>query len=101
MNIEPVFIAEDRSIAVPPGHIIKTGYVHIDAVRLACRARMAVGDVAKAFQEQLQLGDRQKWPCPRGHWDGDRFVLIDGRHEFVAKQMLGLEHILVAWAEPV
>ncbi|VWX51772.1 hypothetical protein [Novosphingobium sp. 9U] len=98
--IEPVFTAEDRSIAVPPGHVIRTDYVHVDAVKLACRARMAVGDVDRAYQKRLQLGDRQPWPCPRGHWEGDRFVIVDGRHEFVAALMLGIEWVLVAWVEP-
>lgn len=27
---EPARIADDRSIAVPPGHIIRTDYVHVD-----------------------------------------------------------------------
>lgn len=101
MKIEPVFTTEDRSIAVPPGHVIRTDYVHVDQVKLACRARMAVGDVDRAYQKRLQLGDRQPWPCPRGHWEGDRFVIVDGRHEYVATLMLGLEWVLVAWVEPV
>lgn len=98
-EIMPIAVAEDRSIAVPPGHVIRTGYVHVDQVRLACRARMAVGDVDRAFQRRLQLGDRQPWPCPRGHWDGDRFVVVDGRHDFVACLMMGIEFVLVAWVE--
>lgn len=100
ISIEPVRIADDRSIAVPPGHIIRTDYVHVNQVKLACRDRMAVGDVDRSYQRRLQLGDRQPWPCPRGHWEADRFVVVDGRHEVVATLMLGLEYILVAWCEP-
>ncbi len=95
----PVVIAEDRSLAVPPGRTIRTGYVAVEQVRLACRERMAVGDVDRAYQRRLQLGEHQPWPCPRGHWEGDRFVVVDGRHDFVAALMLGLSHVLVAWPE--
>ncbi|RYD46947.1 MAG: hypothetical protein EOP83_28810 [Verrucomicrobiaceae bacterium] len=98
--MRPILQAEDRSLAVPPGQRVVTGYVHIDKIILGCRARMAVGDVDRAYQRRLQLGDHQPWPCPRGEWQGDRFVIIDGRHDTVAAMMLGQEYILAAWPEP-
>lgn len=88
-TVLPVAIAEDRSMAIPPGALVRTGYVPINAVDLACRDRMSMGDVERAYQKRLQLGDRQSWPPPRGQWAGDRFVIVDGRHEFVAALMLG------------
>lgn len=94
-----IAVVEDRSLAVPPGQHVVTGYVPIHKVRLACRDRMAIGDVRTAYERRIQLGDHQPWPCPRGQWDGDAFVVIDGRHDYVAALMLGLEHILVAWPE--
>lgn len=90
----------DRSLAVPPGHIVVTGYVDVFRVRLACRERMAVGDVDRAYQRRLQMGDRQEWPCPNGRWDGETFTILDGRHEWLSAVMLGQTHILVAWVEP-
>ncbi|MER8811414.1 hypothetical protein [Mesorhizobium sp. M0965] len=93
---EPSFTA-DRSMVVPPGHIVETGYVPVEDVILACRERMAIGDVNTAYQKRLQLGACQSWPPPRGHWQGNRFVLVDGRHEFIAALMLGQSHLLVAW----
>ncbi len=101
MESQPVFLSEDRSIAVPQGQIIKTAYVEVFKCRLACRDRMSMGDVNGAYQKRLQLAEKQPWPCPRGHWEGDEFVIIDGRHEWVATVMLGLPYILVAWvADP-
>ena len=97
--MQPILLAEDRSLSVPPGRLIRTGYVHVDQIRLGCRARMAVGDVDRAYQRRLQLGEQQPWPCPRGEWDGDRFDIIDGRHDVVAALMLGQEWVLVAWPE--
>lgn len=91
--------AEDRTLSVPPGAVVKTAYVDIWRVRLACRERMAVGDVGESYQKILQLGDRSRFPCPNGHWEGDEFVIHDGRHEFVASLMLGKTHILVAWVD--
>lgn len=96
---DAVRLAEDRSMAVPQGASVRTGYVPIHSVVFACRDRMSVGDVDLAYRKRLQLGERQPWPCPRGHWDGDRFVLVDGRHEYVAALMLGFEALLVAWVE--
>jgi len=92
-------LAEDRSLAVPPGQRVVTGYAHIDQVKFACRARMAIGDVDRAYQQRLQLGDHQPWPCPRGYWEGDRYVVVDGRHSVAAALLLGQEYILVAWPE--
>ena len=68
-------------------------------VRLACRERIAVGDFDRACQKRLQAGPDQPWPCPTGWWDGESFVLCDGRHEWLATVALGYEHLLVAWLE--
>lgn len=91
---------DDRTLDIPPGHVVRTGYVDVFSVRLACRDRLAVGDVDRAYQRRLQLGDRQPWPCPNGWWEGETFVVADGRHEWVATVMLGHTHMLVAWTEP-
>lgn len=93
------FVIADRSLTVPRGAIVRTGYVAVENVRMACRERMSVGDVDRAFQKRLQHGDAQPWPCPNGRWDGERFELHDGRHEFIATLMLGHTHLLVAWIE--
>nr|WP_315051301.1 hypothetical protein [uncultured Brevundimonas sp.] len=100
MDVTPVSQAADRSISVPPGHLVRTGYVAVGQVDMACRARMAVGDVKESYERLIQMGSHQPWPCPRGHWSGERFVVVDGRHQFVASLMLGLEYLLVAWVEP-
>jgi hypothetical protein len=95
----PAAFAADRSLLVPPGRTIKTARVCIWKCRLANRERMAVGDVGAAFQKLLQVGDAAVWPCPNGYWDGDEFVIHDGRHEYVASMVLGRIEILVAWIE--
>ncbi len=90
---------EDRTFRVPAGAIVKTGYVPIHKVRLACRDRMAVGDVDRAYQKVLQRGSDQSFPPPNGFWEDDTFVIQDGRHEYVASTMVGLTHLFVAWIE--
>lgn len=96
---EPVAFAMDRSIRVPPGAVVKTGYVDIFKCRLACRERMAVGDVKLAYEKVLQQAGHAVWPFPNGYWDGDEFVIKDGRHEYIASLMVGHSHILVAWVD--
>lgn len=105
MSTRPVDVAEDRTLRVGPGQLVRTGYVPAHRIRLACRARMAVGDVESAYRRRLQLGDSQPWPPPVGRWEEDpedgrrQFVITDGRHEYVAALMLGHRSILVAWLE--
>lgn len=86
-------------MVVPPGRHVCTGYVEMHRIRLANRSRMAVGDVDAAYRRQLSLGSSQAWPCPVGEWDGDWFVVLDGRHQKVAAEMLGMTHLLVAWMD--
>lgn len=90
-------IAEDRSMFVPSGATVKTAYVAVEAIVLACKDRMAIGDVERAMQRLMSAAPGQPWPCPVGEWRGDRFVISDGRHAAVAALMLGHTHLLVAW----
>lgn len=94
-----VAVAQDRSMLIPPGSIVETGYVSVWKCVFATRERMAVGDVDRAFQKRIQMGDHQSWPCPRGYWIDDEFIIVDGRHELIAALMLGIEYILVAWVK--
>lgn len=91
--------AADRTLRVPAGKRIVTGYVDVWKCQLANRAPMAVGDVAAAHNKLLQLGDDALHPCPNGHWEGEEFVIHDGRHEYLAAVMRGRLQILVAWVE--
>lgn len=97
--MQHVSTAEDRSILVPPGKVVVTGYVKIDGLIFACRDRMSIGDLDVAYRRRLQCGTSQPWPCPRGHWKGETFVIDDGRHEAIAAMMLGVEYILCAWID--
>ncbi len=94
-----VGIPEDRSMIVPAGKKVVTGYVSIDLLALENKSRMAIGDVERAMQRRMSCAPNQPWPCPVGEWRGDTFWIFDGRHECVAAIMLGCSHILVAWLE--
>lgn len=91
--------AADRSLRIPAGKVLRSAYVCVWKCRLANRAPMGVGDVGAAHQKLLQLGADSLHPCPNGHWEGDEFVIHDGRHEYLASLMLGRTDILVAWVE--
>lgn len=90
----------DRALRVQPGWTVETGYVDVFRIRMACRDRMAVGDVGAAYHKALQLGNDEQFPCPTGEWDGDTFVLQDGRHHWISCLMLGKSHMLVSWLAP-
>jgi hypothetical protein len=98
--LAPSFVAPDRSMRVPPGMVVRTGYVSVWKCQLGSRASMAVGDVADAHRRLLQLGPDTLWPCINGEWSGSEvFVIHDGRHEYIASLMLGRAYVLVAWLE--
>ena len=90
--------------AVPPGHVVRTGYVAIhDIVCHSAGGRQLLpAEVERAYRKQLEFGTEQGWPPPTGYWRVDRrFVLTDGRNRFIAALMLGVEHLLVAWLIPL
>jgi hypothetical protein len=89
----------DKTLAVPQGEVVVTGYVPIEKVRLACRDVMGIGDVREKYELVKQNAPSSLWPPPIGHWDGDYFVIEDGRHHKIAYEMNGYSHILVAWLE--
>lgn len=98
-----VWIAEDRSIRVKPGQLVKTGWVDIDKCKLGARVQMQPASVEKAFQKLLCLGDDAPWPPIVGEWSkdeqGDRFVVWDGRHQYLASLMLGKTALFVCWLD--
>ena len=95
----------DKTLRSPPGAKLHVEYVHIDRLRLGNRTPMAIGDVKEKFELILQNRPAYIFPCPVGTWTGDpsdplsRFTVHDGRHSYLAYQMHGYEHVLVAWIE--
>lgn len=86
---EAVLVAEDRSMEIPAGAIVRTDYVAVDNVP---------SPAVPAWQSAMwtrHIGSG----CNLGYWEGKRFVLLDSRHEYIASLMLGHSHLLVAWAE--
>ncbi len=94
-------ISDDRDMAVRPTQIVKTAWVPIDLCRLGSRVALNPAAVERAFRRLLSLGDCQVWPPPNGRWEHDRFVVYDGRHEYLAALTLGREHLFVAWLEDI
>lgn len=91
---------EDRSLFVQPSQVVKTEWVDIDSCVMACRERMDFAAIERAGRRILQAGECQMWPPPYGHWSGTRFVICDGRHEYLASLALGRTKLFVAWLEP-
>ena len=71
----------------------------MDACRLACRERMDCAAIERAYRRYLQAGGAQFWPPIVGRWEGERFAVLDGRHELLALMALGREKVFVAWTE--
>ena len=87
-------------MCVRPDQTISTAWIDIDLCVLGCRVPMAPEAVAVAekWRRLLCLGDCAPYPTVIGHWRGDgRFVVCDGRHEFMAALMRGRERMFVSW----
>jgi hypothetical protein len=96
----PVIIHEDRTMCVQPHQTVKCEWVYVNLCVLGCRDRMSPEAVEKKWRRLLQQGDAACWPPIIGRWSTDgRFVVCDGRHEFIASLMHGREKVLVAWIE--
>jgi hypothetical protein len=96
-----VLVAEDRSMCVQPYQTVQTAWVDIDLCKLGCRVPMSPEAVEKRFRRLLNLGDCAPWPPIVGHWEGERFVVDDGRHDYLAALMLGREKVFVCWLHDV
>ena len=93
-----VRVLQDRSMCVRPDQLVRTAWVDVDCCRLGSRTPMGVGDVEHAVRKLVNQGEGLgTWPPPVGHWDGERFVVDEGRHEYLAALMLGRERVFVAW----
>lgn len=95
-----MILVADREMVVQPDQRVSTDWVHVDACRLGCRERMDCAAIERAFRRLLQLDRGQAWPPILGHWEDGRFVVDDGRHEYLAALALGRERVFVAWLEP-
>lgn len=90
-------MTEDRSLFVQPTQHVRTAWISIDRCRMGCRERMDFAAIERAGRRYVQAGECQMWPPVVGHWDGERFVVCDGRHEYLALLALGRDKLLVAW----
>ena len=96
-----VLVPEDRSMCVQPYQVVQTAWLDIDLCRLGFRLPMSPEAVEKKFRRLLNLGDCAPWPPIVGHWEGERFLVDDGRHDYLAALMLGRERLFVCWLQDV
>jgi hypothetical protein len=94
-----VRVAEDRSMCVQPHQVVRTAWVDIDLCKLGCRVPMSPDAVEKKLRRLVNIGDCAPWPPIVGHWNGERFLVDDGRHDYLASLMLGREKVFVCWLE--
>jgi hypothetical protein len=94
-----VMVPEDRSMCVQPHQVVRTAWVDIDLCRLNTRLPMSPEAVEKKYRRLLNLGDCAPWPPVVGHWADGRFVVCDGRHDYLAALMIGRDKLFVCWLE--
>lgn len=88
---------------IPPGYRLVTGYVSLrDEVDMVQIEGMDWQTVQRYRDEYRALPrGTQLVPCPHGSWREGRWRLEDGRHRAIALALLGMQHVLVSWLEPV
>ena len=96
-----VLVAEDRSMCVQADQTVRTAWIDIDLCKLGSRVPMSPEAVEKKFRRLLNLGGAAPWPPIVGHWEGGRFLVDDGRHDYLAALMLGRERLFVCWLDQI
>lgn len=88
-------------IVVPKGQVLRYGYARHGRIRFANYGGQQWDAVLRHAGTIADLGQgAQPADCPTGRWDGDTFVIEDGRHRYLALVGLGFRDILVRWLEP-
>lgn len=96
-----------ETTTVPPGHVMRYGYVTLEQVTFRDFGGMSVEAFAQWLARFRDLGDtrHQFERCPMGTWverGGRRIFRVDnGRHRFLAAIFQGYRHVLVRWLEEV
>lgn len=89
-------------IVVPAAHVLRYGYAPHGRIRFAEYGGQQWDAVVRHANQIADLGNSaQPADCPFGYWDGDTFVIQDGRHRYLALVGLGFQQILVRWLEPL
>ena len=65
----------------------------IDLCRLDFQLPMNPEAVEKKYRRLLNIGDCAPWPPVVVHWEGERFLVDDGRHDYLAALMLGRDKL--------
>lgn len=86
-------------MCIQPYQVVRTAWVDIDLCKLGFRLPMSPEAVEKKFRRLLNIGDCAPWPPVVGHWEGGRFFVDDGRHDYLAALMLGRDKLFVCWLE--
>src|ERR1700744_1104047 len=94
-----VVVAEDRSMCIQPYQVVRTGWVDIDLCKLGFRRPMSPEAVEKKYRRLLNIGDCAPWPPVVGHWEDGRFLVDDGRHDYLAALMMGRDKLFVCWLD--
>jgi hypothetical protein len=94
-----VILLDDRQMVVQPEQIVKLEWVPIELCMLGSPQAINPAAIERAYCRLLQLDQAQSFPPPNGVWQGERFVIYDGRHEYLAALAAGRTQLLVAWLE--
>ena len=89
------------ALTVPAGYVMTYGYAEHGKIRFQNYGGQQWDAVLKHANRIADLGDgAQAADCPFGFWDGDTFVIQDGRHRYLALVGLGFHSLLVRWLDP-
>jgi len=88
---------------VPKGHVLQYGYAKHGKIRFQQYGGQQWEAVRKHAAFLSDYGDNGSQPadCPFGYWDGDIFVIQDGRHRYLALVGCGFRDLLVRWLTPL
>jgi hypothetical protein len=88
-------------MCVQPHQVVRTAWVDIDLCKLGSLLPMSPEAVEKKFRRLMNIGYCAPWSPIVGHWESGRFVVCDGRNDYLAALMMGSDRVFVCWLEAV
>jgi len=87
-----MMVPEDRSMCVQPHQVVRTAWVDIDLCRLSFRLPMSPEAVERNIVA-CSISGSGPWSPVVGHWGDGRFVVCDGRHDYLAALMIACDKL--------
>lgn len=84
-------------VLIPAGYLPVYEYVPLDRIRVASPGQLHLPTIEEKHKAVVNSGGAQLHVAPFGDWEGDTFVVRDGRHALEALRIAGFSQHILVW----